>query len=478
MLKGVRGLCRTVTSLTHSKIYKISSRTKLTSCRNRGCFLTKETSQFQCNVGSPGDAGFSIACDKTLTYNGDNAFFQCPTSDSNQFNIYKQPLPNRQDCRAVKLTTNNCFDAALCPSANTQPAQQPQSQQSQGQSQGQQTQGQQTQSQSQGQSSGQQGQGQQPPIQVPQQGQSQGQQTQTQSQGQSQGQQTQGQQPPIQVPQQGQPSQGQTQTQTQAQTPTPPGIILPGQAQTMQGQCLATLIGQVWQMPTTVTVIDTLTQSILISQSMNPQQMTQAAQAMTIMQMSPNPTAMISMPNIIYNPLISPVQSTVFHFVMPQQVANQRCSLVMLLQPSTQQQSIQYTPVPANSVGTMNTSPTVTTQTQSQSQTQTHTLTENALTMFGNGQLQFHQFQMADQAMPTPIVSSPVTPGTFDPSAIAAAQAAGGVIVADLGAHTMTSGQSIVIDSFDCPAGQQISYLMSSVGQMFLNFYQDSSFSQ
>ncbi|RQM05652.1 hypothetical protein DH86_00003451 [Scytalidium sp. 3C] len=69
----------------------------ITDSAGRGCILTSPTTQWQCDTGASPTSGFDIGANGQVTYSGSSTFYACPASDS-EWNIYTQPAPNQQKC--------------------------------------------------------------------------------------------------------------------------------------------------------------------------------------------------------------------------------------------------------------------------------------------------------------------------------------------------------------------------------------------
>lgn len=79
---------------------------RIVDAHNRGCILTPPTTQFQCDEGVPGDAGFSVVGDQLL-YRGSSAFIACPVDGYGQFNIYTKGVSDQ--CQPIHLAAHgNC----------------------------------------------------------------------------------------------------------------------------------------------------------------------------------------------------------------------------------------------------------------------------------------------------------------------------------------------------------------------------------
>ncbi|KAF2089597.1 hypothetical protein K490DRAFT_37086 [Saccharata proteae CBS 121410] len=76
----------------------------ITDSNGRGCILTGATTQFQCDSGSSPTTGFSISSSGELEYNGSGTFYACPATDTT-YNIYTQPVEGQSKCVQIELST-------------------------------------------------------------------------------------------------------------------------------------------------------------------------------------------------------------------------------------------------------------------------------------------------------------------------------------------------------------------------------------
>ncbi|KAF2770808.1 hypothetical protein EJ03DRAFT_269826 [Teratosphaeria nubilosa] len=81
----------------------------------RGCIITPEASQFQCDLNRPASPGFSITSSGQLLHNGTSTFYGCPATDTT-YNIYDVPVPNQLKCRSISLSiSGNCTGTGTGP---------------------------------------------------------------------------------------------------------------------------------------------------------------------------------------------------------------------------------------------------------------------------------------------------------------------------------------------------------------------------
>lgn len=86
----------------------MSSTGGLTDKHGRGCILTPETKQWQCDNGKAPTSGFTIGSDGTLGYSSGSDFFACPTGNNGGWNLYTETLMGEPGCVEVKLAADNC----------------------------------------------------------------------------------------------------------------------------------------------------------------------------------------------------------------------------------------------------------------------------------------------------------------------------------------------------------------------------------
>ena len=84
------------------------------------CITTPPTSQFQCDMGASPEPGFSVGCDGTLSLNGSSQFYECPTGDNNEYNIYVTAPSGQTGCFEITLGASSCQSG--CSSSAAAPA--------------------------------------------------------------------------------------------------------------------------------------------------------------------------------------------------------------------------------------------------------------------------------------------------------------------------------------------------------------------
>ncbi|PSS28310.1 hypothetical protein M430DRAFT_63452 [Amorphotheca resinae ATCC 22711] len=89
----------------------------ITDSNGRGCILTPEVEQFQCDSGAAPTGGFAISSSGEISHNGSETFYACPASDT-EWNIYTTPVVGQKKCVTIGLTASGCYSS----SASSSPA--------------------------------------------------------------------------------------------------------------------------------------------------------------------------------------------------------------------------------------------------------------------------------------------------------------------------------------------------------------------
>ncbi|KKY17393.1 putative gpi anchored cell wall [Phaeomoniella chlamydospora] len=89
----------------------IDSNGAITDGEGRGCLITPETSQFQCDLNKAALPGFSVGSNGALAFNGSASWYICETGGNGE-NIYVHTSADVTMCTATKLTADNCKNAA------------------------------------------------------------------------------------------------------------------------------------------------------------------------------------------------------------------------------------------------------------------------------------------------------------------------------------------------------------------------------
>ncbi|KAI3319388.1 ubiquitin 3 binding protein But2 C-terminal domain-containing protein [Xylariaceae sp. AK1471] len=84
-----------------------------------GCWWTPPTFTLQCDKNQPPDHGFQIGCDGTLSFNGQTVFYECPTGQGDEVNIYLHP--NGNQCHTITIQADSCAPTT-CPGGGISPS--------------------------------------------------------------------------------------------------------------------------------------------------------------------------------------------------------------------------------------------------------------------------------------------------------------------------------------------------------------------
>ncbi|KAJ5274105.1 hypothetical protein N7478_009230 [Penicillium angulare] len=88
------------------------SNTIITDSEGRGCVITSETTQFQCDEGSTGTSGFYLTSSGLLRFDSSSSFVACQTGENNGRNVYTTNSTSVTDCVNIQLTSNSCYAAS------------------------------------------------------------------------------------------------------------------------------------------------------------------------------------------------------------------------------------------------------------------------------------------------------------------------------------------------------------------------------
>ncbi|KAI0905659.1 hypothetical protein F4823DRAFT_627682 [Ustulina deusta] len=83
-----------------------------------GCWWTPPTFTLQCDKNQLPDHGFQIGCDGALSFNGQSVFYECPTGQGDEVNIYLRP--NGNQCHEITIQADNCAPST-CPGGGVGP---------------------------------------------------------------------------------------------------------------------------------------------------------------------------------------------------------------------------------------------------------------------------------------------------------------------------------------------------------------------
>ncbi|KAI0473457.1 hypothetical protein GGR56DRAFT_675946 [Xylariaceae sp. FL0804] len=74
--------------------------------QSRGCWWTPPTTVLQCDANQSPDHGFAIGCDGQVSYDGQTVFWECPTGDGDECDVYLEPMGS--NCSQITITADNC----------------------------------------------------------------------------------------------------------------------------------------------------------------------------------------------------------------------------------------------------------------------------------------------------------------------------------------------------------------------------------
>ncbi|TVY15308.1 hypothetical protein LARI1_G006629 [Lachnellula arida] len=80
----------------------------ITDSLGRGCIVTPEVNQIQCDAGATATSGFEISSNGQITFNGSDVFYACPATTSS-YNLYTTPVSGQSLCVMIVLSASNCF---------------------------------------------------------------------------------------------------------------------------------------------------------------------------------------------------------------------------------------------------------------------------------------------------------------------------------------------------------------------------------
>ncbi|GES62407.1 GPI anchored cell wall protein [Aspergillus terreus] len=86
----------------------IDSNGAITDENGRGCIVTDDTTQFQCDAGATATPGFSINSQGQLSYNGDSGFVACATGQNGGMNLYTTESDKVTQCKDISLMADSC----------------------------------------------------------------------------------------------------------------------------------------------------------------------------------------------------------------------------------------------------------------------------------------------------------------------------------------------------------------------------------
>ncbi|KAJ5994418.1 hypothetical protein N7451_010142 [Penicillium sp. IBT 35674x] len=100
----------------------INSSGAITDSEGRGCIVTSETTQFQCDTGANATTGFSITSSGGLEYHNSPHFIACETGENNGRNIYTTNSTSVTMCKNVELTADSCSGSGAGASSSAKPS--------------------------------------------------------------------------------------------------------------------------------------------------------------------------------------------------------------------------------------------------------------------------------------------------------------------------------------------------------------------
>ncbi|KAI0877256.1 hypothetical protein GGS24DRAFT_162294 [Hypoxylon argillaceum] len=83
-----------------------------------GCWWTPPTFTLQCDKNQQPDHGFEIGCDDSLSFGGQTVFYECPTGEGDEVNIYLRP--NGGQCHEITIHADSCAPST-CPGGGAGP---------------------------------------------------------------------------------------------------------------------------------------------------------------------------------------------------------------------------------------------------------------------------------------------------------------------------------------------------------------------
>ncbi|KAJ5090830.1 hypothetical protein N7532_009514 [Penicillium argentinense] len=95
-------------SLSPASFCLDSSSGAITDSAGRGCVITSETTQFQCDEGASPVTGFSVSSSGKLEFNGSQDFVACQTGQNDGRNVYTTESADVTQCVNVQLTADSC----------------------------------------------------------------------------------------------------------------------------------------------------------------------------------------------------------------------------------------------------------------------------------------------------------------------------------------------------------------------------------
>ena len=91
----------------------------ITDGNGRGCILTPPTTQFQCDSGATPTTGFSVSGSGNVAYNGNTQFVACPVNDNGEYNIYTTAPSGQGGCKQITLSTGGACSSSSSSAASS-----------------------------------------------------------------------------------------------------------------------------------------------------------------------------------------------------------------------------------------------------------------------------------------------------------------------------------------------------------------------
>ncbi len=91
----------------------------LTDSEGRGCWWTPPTKVLQCDTNQIPETGFAIGCNGTVSFNGQTTFYECDAGEKNEVNIYLEFDEDALNCKEITLTANGCLPGSCSASSSS-----------------------------------------------------------------------------------------------------------------------------------------------------------------------------------------------------------------------------------------------------------------------------------------------------------------------------------------------------------------------
>ncbi|KAE8149276.1 ubiquitin 3 binding protein But2 C-terminal domain-containing protein [Aspergillus avenaceus] len=97
----------------------IDSNGGITDASGRGCIITGPTTQLQCDEGATATTGFTVDSQGQISYKGDQDFVACETGQDGGLNIYTTESDAMTGCKDVKLSADSCANSGASSSSSS-----------------------------------------------------------------------------------------------------------------------------------------------------------------------------------------------------------------------------------------------------------------------------------------------------------------------------------------------------------------------